>query len=635
MCGIAGIISEKKINWEFDKLLKIIDHRGPDKTGIYYWKNNLNNLSVDNDSYNLVLGHKRLSILDLSEAGSQPFYSINRDKVLCYNGEVYNYLELKFELEKLGAKFLTNTDTEVVLLAIEMWGVEQALKKFQGMFAFALFDVNKKEITLARDAFGIKPLYFTYINDVFAFSSEIKFLKQLPGLENKLNVQMASEYLFNGSCDFGDKTLFSNIYQFPQASWQTFSVENLPCKLNFNIFWNPEDIFKKDISYEKAVKLVREKFLKNVEQHLRSDVPFGVALSGGLDSSAIACCIRYLYPDISINTFSYVSSDNNISEEKWVDIVNTHINAISHKIVIKEDDILKDYDKLMDHQDEPFVSLAIYSQYRVFEKAKEEGVLVMLDGQGSDELMGGYSPLQGVRLASLIKSRKFYSAARFLLSQNYWQDRTTKDVFFTSINQLLSSAKYNKLRNFVRKPIQMDWINMDYFTSKGVSNINNHYLCEGPEYLRDVLKRSLKNGLLSLLRYEDRNSMAHSIESRVPFLTTEFAEIVLSLPEEYLIDIKGTSKAVFRDAMRGIVPDEILDRKEKKGFATPDVLWLRANNKFIMNLIENSENINCLKFDIVKSKINSAIKNENDYSSMVWRVINFIDWFNRNNIEND
>ena len=481
---------------------------------------------------------------------------------------------------------------------------------------------------MARDAFGIKPLYYCYLPSGIAFSSEIKLLLELPDVDEVFNPQYVAHYLLNGGCDFGEETLLQNINQFPAGSWQTFNFNSIT-RLTFNRFWSPNNITKRDISFKDAVVRVRELFLKSIKMHMRSDVPFGVALSGGLDSSAIVCCIRYLYPEITINTFSYVASEKNMSEENWVNIVNEHAKTIAHKIYIKEEDIHADIDDLMKHQDEPFGSLSIYSQFRVFKEAKLKGIVVMLDGQGADELMGGYAPLQGVRLASIIRSGKLFLAMRFLKNQIDWKDRTPNSVFFTAINQLLSSNIFNYPRRLVQKSISYKWLNINWFANNNIKLSNNDYLCDGPEYLRDILKKSITIGLPSLLRFEDRNSMAHSIESRVPFLTTEIAEFLLSLPEEYLIDEKGVSKAVFREAMRGIVPDPILDRREKKGFATPDFKWLNYHKKSIISILENSRPIPCLNLSEVVATINYAIETEGNFSQVHWRLINFVQWANK------
>jgi asparagine synthase (glutamine-hydrolysing) len=627
MCGIAGLVSNKPLNINFSKFLDCINHRGPDNTGIIYWKEGQVPTIIDEGSYNVALGHKRLSILDLSNSGSQPFSSNDKRWWITYNGEVYNYVELKTELIGLGYIFHTQTDTEVVLLSILHWGIDAALKRFQGMFAFALFDSYTGDITLARDAFGIKPLYFSYLPNGIVFSSEIKLLLKFTEVDKVLNPPYVAHYLLNGGCDFGEETLLKNINQLPPGSWQTFNFNFIP-RLTFNRFWSPYNISRRDISFKDAVVGVRELFLKSIKMHLRSDVPFGVALSGGLDSSAIVCCIRYLDPEIKINTFSFVASDENLSEENFVDIINKHVKAEAHKIYIKDEDIHVDIDNLMKYQDEPFGGLSIYSQFRVFKEAKAKGIVVMLDGQGADELMGGYAPLQGARLASIIRSGKLFSAIRFLKIQKEWKDRTPKSVFFTAINQLLSSKIFEYPRRLVRKSKRFNWLNKHWFESNNIIISNNDYLCKGPEYLRDILKKSVSIGLPSLLRFEDRNSMAHSIESRVPFLTIEFAEFLLSLPEEYLIDEKGVSKAVFREAMRGIVPDAILDRREKKGFATPDFKWLSNYKKSIISSLKNSKSIPCLNLNEAVAAISVAFENERNFSPVHWRLINFIKWTN-------
>jgi len=629
MCGIVGIISKNKIDVNLDGLLNKIHHRGPDKTGKFYWDANTLKRTID-DSFecNICFGHKRLSIIDLTDAASQPFHSSDGNFTLLYNGEVYNYLEIKEELKSLGVIFRTNSDTEVIIESIINWGIEIAISKFEGMFAFAYLDNNSGDVILVRDAFGIKPLYYSFFENTFIFSSEIKVILQYLNKSVELDNQSVISYLLHGISDYDNQTFFKSIKQFEKGSWAKFNYKEFEKGLNFKKYWSPENILQNnDISFEDAVLKTRNLFLKNIKLHLRSDVNFGVALSGGLDSSAIACSIRYLYPELPIHTFSYVPDEEKLSEKQYIDIINKKIGGISHQIDLKEIDLFKELDDLIELQDLPFGSLSILSQYKIYEAAKNLGIKVLLNGQGADEILAGYSPLQGFRLASLLSQYKVKSAIKFLKNQKYWEDRTVRSVLFTGLYQIFSNSKFNKIVNIFKNPKLPNWI-INVYENKYLIK-NDYYLCTGPNYLNSALQKSIKNGLSTLLRYDDRNSMGNSIESRVPFLTREFAEFVLSLPEHFLINEKGGSKIVFREAMRGIVPDLILDRKEKIGFESPDFKILSKNKDYLINEINQSigyehlENVSVL--DFIKLSLNI----KNNYSSLTWRLINFIIWNNK------
>lgn len=629
MCGIVGVISKNEINIDLDVLLNQMHHRGPDKTGKFYWNINTSEKLSDNfQKYKICLGHKRLSIIDLTDAASQPFHSSDGNFTLLYNGEVYNYLEIKEELKNLGVTFRTNSDTEVIIESIIKWGIDIALSKFEGMFAFAFLDNKSGDVILARDAFGIKPLYYSFYEDTLIFSSEIKVI--LPCLNKSLELdnQSVISYLLHGVSDYDNQTFYKSIKQFEKGSWAKINYYEIEKGLTFTKYWSPENIKQNnDISFEDAVLKTRNLFFKNIKLHLRSDVNFGVALSGGLDSSAIACSIRYLYPELPIHTFSFVPDDKKISEKKYIDIINEKIGGISHQIDLKEIDLNKELDDLIELQDLPFGSLSIFSQYKIYEAAKKSGIKVLLNGQGADEILAGYSPLQGFRLASLLSQLKIKSAIKFLKNQIYWEDRTVRSVFLTGLYQMFSNSKFKKLANIIKKSKVPNWIN-NIYENKYLIN-NNHYSCTGPNYLNSALQKSIKNGLSTLLRYDDRNSMGNSIESRVPFLTREFTEFILSLPENFLINEKGGSKIVFREAMRGIVPDLILDRKEKIGFESPDFKILNKNKDYIINEIHDSKAYEHIQKARALDFIKLSLNNKSNYSSLTWRLINFIIWNNK------
>jgi asparagine synthase (glutamine-hydrolysing) len=345
--------------------------------------------------------------------------------------------------------------------------------------------------------------------------------------------------------------------------------------------------------------------------------------------------MRYVAPELPIHTFSYIDANNHISEEYWVDKVNENVKAISHKVSIDESDILTDMDNIISLQGEPFGSTSIYAQYRIYQEAKKAGIKVILDGQGADELLAGYSGYPAERLKSLWEMGKVMDILVFLFHWAKWPDRGVK----AAMTQLLGLLVPQKLKKIAHqwhgKNIKPIWLNTDFLVRKGV-----HFIMPGiakrspenrgrrvPETLRHLF---LHGNLISLLRHADRNSMHWSVESRVPFLTIPMAQFLLSLPESFLIDQKGRTKSVFREAMRGIVPDEILDRKDKIGFATPEKDWLLSEE---LNL---RARLSCL-FDLpfihkagVDKYIDDLKRGKRKFDFTTWRLLNFSKWTERN-----
>jgi asparagine synthase (glutamine-hydrolysing) len=306
---------------------------------------------------------------------------------IVFNGEIYNYLELKKELKSLGIHFKTNSDTEVLLAAWEHWG-EDSLKRLVGMFAFAIFDRNEKRLTCVRDGFGIKPLLFAYGDGAFVFGSEIGAIKALRPQPLELDWQRAYDYLVHGDYDNGPRSFVAGVSHVLPGHLVT--LDTVTGELKEQLRWWQPEIVQHDIGYGEATEAVREKFLNSIRVHLRSDVAIGAALSGGLDSSAVVCAMRHLEPDLKIKTFSFIARDNPLSEEFWVDQVNHFVGAEAHKVLVKPEDLARDLDDMIKAQGEPFGSTSIYAQYRVFEAAKAQGVIVTLDGQGADEALQIY-----------------------------------------------------------------------------------------------------------------------------------------------------------------------------------------------------------------------------------------------------
>jgi asparagine synthase (glutamine-hydrolysing) len=627
MCGIVGLYSisdEKVLNIKLNEAMKSLHHRGPDDKGEKQFKIN-NNL--------FKLGHTRLSIIDLSQAGKQPMQTQDKRYTIIFNGEIYNYKELRTELKSLGHKFITSSDTEVLLIAWVQWQFE-SLKKFKGMFSFAIFDKKKNELFLARDAFGIKPLFFGIDNEeTLFFGSELPALVKIVSSKTGLNYQKAYDYLTWNQYDNGSSTFYNSINQLPRGHYAAINLNDFSFKqkdIKPIRWWWPSIKERKDLKFNDAAEQLRELFLKNVRLHLRSDVPVGAALSGGLDSSAVVCAMRILEPDMPIHTFSYIAKGTELDEEEWVDIVNNHVKAIPHKIVVTADELAKDLDEMIIAQGEPFMSTSIYAQYRVFKAAKDEGIIVTLDGQGADELLAGYNGFPNHYINSLIDNHNYGSIIPFLNSWSKWPNRGIKK----SLLMLGAALTPEYLTTFARKLIGQnpapDWIKKEWLQNEGArvkfpKKSEKSFEGRGRrlvEHLREILTGD-GFGLSALLRHADRNSMHWSIESRVPFLTTEMAEFLLTLPETYLLSNNGETKHIFRAAMKDIVPDSILKRKDKIGFKTPQTAWLIQNKNIINKWLLSAKELPFI--DESKCDIETLI-NQKNFNKGAWNLINYCRW---------
>ncbi|MBU7583459.1 MAG: asparagine synthase (glutamine-hydrolyzing) [Nostoc sp. TH1S01] len=634
MCGIAGLLLFDDSGIDSNIIQSLGDSlgdRGPDDCGFLGWSKtkpvSISRNPQTLEHSQLYLLHRRLSILDLSEAGWQPMGTTNGRYYIVFNGEIYNYLELQTQLQALGHQFQSHSDTEVLLNAYAEWGLS-ALKKLVGMFAFAIFDTWERTLFLARDFFGIKPLYYTYWQDGLAFASEIKALLQLPGISRRVNPQRVYDYLQSGLTDYGGETLFADIQQLPPSHFLKISLEN-PQKPQISRYWQIELNQTLDITFTEATTHLRHLFLESVGLHLRSDVPVGAALSGGIDSSAIVMAMRYLQGNnLQLHTFSYIASEPSLSEAKWIDIVAQAAQVIEHQVKPSPEELTTDVDKLIELQDEPFGSTSLYAQYRVFQMAKAANIKVMLDGQGADELLGGYRAYLATRLASFLRQGQWGSASQFLQRATKLPGVSQKTILLRAVGLLLPPSLQLSVRQLVKKDVVPSWLNNYWFTKHGLEP----KIFRSPKS-REILRAELhqavvENSLPMLLRYEDRNSMAHSIESRVPFLTPALVNFVFSLPEEFIISNDGTSKAIFREAMRGIVPDSILNRQDKIGFATPEQNWLKIISPWVESVLnsEMAAEITALNLKQIQIDFQEVLAGKSAFDFRIWRWVNLIRW---------
>jgi len=383
------------------------------------------------------------------------------------------------------------------------------------------------------------------------------------------------------------------------------------------------------ISFTEAAEEFRRLFLESVRLHLRSDVPLGIAISGGVDSSSVACAVRHLEPDMPLHTFTYVAADNtDISEERWADQVIKHTGAIAHKVVVTQDELQRDIDRMIMRQGEPFNSTSIYAQYRVFQLVRENGVVVTLDGQGADEMIAGYYGYPHYRLQTLLSKGQLWQALRFIQTCSKWQGRDHRDLFKRFIASYVPGPLKRLAYRYAKKPLDPAWLNLDALRERGALRfLPWDSIYSSPDKVREILAQQLTwAGLPNLLRHGDRNAMSFSVESRVPFCSKELAEFCLSLPENYLISDEGWTKAVLRKAMRGIVPDALLDRRDKIGFATPEKLWLFNMQDWVRESLNEASSSLLFNHQGLLAEWQAILDGRRTFDWQVWRWINYLRW---------
>lgn len=623
MCGILGgywVGDRARSRKAVEDGLRAMSARGPDGAGI---------LIEPVGHGEVCLAHNRLAILDLTEDARQPMHSADGAFSIVFNGEIYNYIELRAELRAYGFNFSTGSDTEVLLHAWRHWG-QACLDKLTGMFAFAILDRSNSKLTCVRDAFGVKPLFYKSVGREFIFASEIEALRKLSGQSESLNVQRAYDYLVHGDYDSGDQTFFTDIFSLKPGHLLSLNLQDGTLSRP-QLWWEPTIVERPPVTFADAADELRELFLKSVRMHMRSDVPIAAALSGGIDSSAIVCAMHHVAPDRPISSFSYIAEGHASSEEQWVDQVNEYVGAIPNKIIANAQELLRDLPDMISAQGEPFGSSSIYAQYRVCQHAGSSGFKVLLEGQGADEMLGGYIGYPGQRVRSMIEKGDYAHAWGFLRSWAQWPNRSRWGAIQRVVAEVAPDYLYEKLRNLNGMQNNPDWIRGDVLSELGV---NCRYPrrrrtddAKGRRLMAELATSLSERGLSALLRHGDRNSMRFSVESRVPFLTLDLVNFSLGLPESYLVSDLGETKSIFRAAMRDIVPSTILERRDKVGFATPEQSWLNDIADDVRKLI--SQDVALPFFDQKRAVIefDQMLNNKKKFSWQAWRWINFIIWY--------
>lgn len=667
MCGIAGFVasnSQRAITTAH--LADVIRHRGPDDEGYVLFssvsaspfplggKDTPNGVWAAGVEYapkndirhyadfpvDIALGHRRLSIVDLSPLGHQPMSYANGRFWIVYNGEIYNHLEIRVELEALGHAFVSHSDTEVILAAYSQWG-SACLHRFNGMFAFAVYDRVEETIFIARDRFGVKPFYYWISPDgSFVFASEIKQFTQFPGWRAKLNRQRAYDFLNYAVTDHTDETLFQGVYQLKPGYSATLACGRgskalQPSGRISSQAWYTLSHKSFEGSYTEACRQFGRLFEDAVRLRLSADVPVGSCLSGGLDSSAIVCVMNRLLHEQDATalqkTFSACSDVARFDEKKWIDIVVGETGVQGHYVYPPLEELFSSLPKITWHQDEPFGSTSIYAQWNVFQMAKNHHVTVMLDGQGSDEQLAGYHNFFGPHLAALFKHMRWVKLASEMNAMRKLHGYS----YSRSIKYLAAAIMPERVRNELKRRAGYEHSNPGWLDG-GILRADpiNPMEVTGAAGAGTVLDLSIAqltaSNIQMLLHWEDRDSMAHSIESRVPFLDYRLVEFVIGLPDEYKLS-GGVTKKVLRDSMKGILPTAIQNRMDKLGFVTPEEIWLRKRapdvfRKKLAQAIEYSEGI--LKETECSELLEEMIAGERRFSFLPWRMISFGEWVN-------
>lgn len=643
MCGILGWVrgpGQSLDETVFERALLAQRHRGPDDEGYVSYRSadrhlqpmsgrdtapeiDLPRIGPNEHRGNVLLGHRRLSIIDLSAAGHQPMQSDDGRLSIVYNGEVYNHVELREQLEKCGHRFVSHTDTEVVLAAYREWGVAM-LPRFVGMFAFAILDTTRREILVARDFFGIKPLYVWQADGQMAFASEIRSLLLLPGVDRSVDASELFEYLRYGERSAGPRTMFAHIRRFPAAHHARIPLDR-PSLEQVTRFWAPPATPTAALSFPEAVEATRDALLASTKLHLRSDVPVGTCLSGGLDSSTIVAAVRQVsHGSVTLDSFSYISEDTRYSEEPYVDRIE---GVRHHKTRPTAQDAARDMEALVTAQELPFVSMSPYAQFKVFQLARAHGIKVMLDGQGADEIFAGYTHLIGAKLTGLIAAGRFADALALAARVPNTVPLGRLRTVAVALGRLLPRPMQDLAVSLTEGGHYPGWLSREWFTSRGVNaSLRPHG--RGRRALREEMLLGIEHLTLPhLLRYEDSNSMWFSIESRVPFCNPRLAELALSLPDEYLLRSDGTTKAVLREAARPWLPPEILDRP-KLGFHSSDRLWLRGMRDWIDGLFatDAAQHAGFLHAATARTIVDGAILADGYLPPYVWRILCLLAW---------
>lgn len=598
MCGIVGLV-KKGVNEEMvKKMSDRIAHRGPDGEGVYIYNN-------------VGFGHRRLSIVDLS-LGNQPMYNEDGKVVTVFNGEIYNYQELKEELLSLGHTFKTNCDTEVLVHGYEEWKSDLP-KYLRGMFAFAIHDQNTNEVFLARDNFGIKPLYYAKFNDTFMFSSEIKAFLDLEDFHKEFNDRILESYL-EFSFVPTNETFFKGVYRLDAGCSLTYKDEEIIINKYFKL-----DFKEKNMSFDEAVKNISEVMKVSVNKHLIADVEVGSFLSSGVDSSYLVSLAK---PD---KTFTVGYDIEKYDEIKYAKDLADKLNIENKSKVIKKEEYLREIPNIMYHLDEPTSDPAAISLYFVAKLASQD-VKVVLSGEGADEFFGGYNYYREE------VDYKFYNKIPFFIRHliakfagifpegrgfNFLVRRGEKlENNYIGVNRNFSYKMAQKILNKKYDLKAIDVTKDIYKEFEGYSNINKMQAIDINFWLmKDILLKA------------DKMTMASSIEGRVPFIDKEVFKVASSLPFDYKVT-KENTKVALREAAREVIPNESY-KKKKLGFPVPIREWMKDSDveKNIREVFNSDTSKKYFNNKEINKLLDEHVNNKKDNYRKVWTIYSFLVWY--------
>jgi asparagine synthase (glutamine-hydrolysing) len=605
MCGIAGIIfpgvDKDQSLALLDRMLVSIAHRGPDARGTF-WANGI------------ALGHNRLSIIDLSHEADQPMHY--QGNTLVFNGEIYNYLEIREQLIEKGYAFHTKSDTEVVMASYLEWGTE-CVKRFVGMWAFSLYDSLSQTVFVSRDRFGIKPFYYIQQRNSFSFASEIKALRSAPGFSNDVNVDQVGRGLQMGWTSYADETYFSCVKALPAAHNLTVTVspDGVPLLSQWR-YWDIETGGQDSSSFPGKAEMFRDLFSTSIALHMRADVPVATCLSGGLDSSAIVSEVQSQHPGVAYKSFSiYYDGDGEVDERPFIREVIGKYPAIDAYYKKPSDaEVAEEFHRALYHADVPATGSSFISQYFLMKLISENGIRVVLDGQGSDEYLGGYMHSYYRLIADMLRGARFSDALSLTgkVSSNLGLNSNGKLSHFGK--SILTGMRSEQ------SLYELEYRHYYPFLLSEKPKIPPFRLADpqGTHLDKFLYNLIFTTSLPSLLQYEDRNSMAFSIESRVPFLDHRLVEFAFSLTNEDRI--KGLeTKRILRHALKEVLPEAIARRRDKKGFVTPgETKWMRGPLAFLGEI--RYENLPFLDRKVVEGIMDRHRKGDNSISTLAWRI---------------
>jgi len=619
MCGITGIVALNGRPVDLGALQRMNDvqaHRGPDGEGfVLGWPGSQGFCSAflrhtsqgrATPPARIGLGHRRLAILDLSARGLQPMTAAGSGAWIVFNGEIYNHLELRGELEARGRAFETRTDTEVLLQSYLEWG-DDCLEWLEGMFSFAIWDAARGRIFCARDRLGIKPFYYAMPQDHFIFASEIKGLLSFPGMAAAADDDAVLGFLIHGNCDYRERTIFRNVTALPAAHALTLDLATQ--RVDRWCYWQPGPSAAWDGLHDnERIERLHELLVGTTRSHLLSDVRAGSCLSGGLDSSAVVALIGKIWREQpgaataigdQFNTFTSCYEYPELDERQYALQVANAIGATPHLVFPSASDFWDGFGRMAWHQDMPFSGMSFYAQWRVMRAAREAGVKVLLDGQGGDEVFGGYAKFRYAYLASLLRTGRLAT-----LASEGWASVLQRDLYILDLRK-----GYRYLPNHLRRLLGVDSLLQNilradwdravgdestpatrWWRHAAGSRRDSPWTTMQSVQVEDILVDTLP----FILRMEDRSSMAFSIEARVPLLDHRLVEYGLSLPDHLKIK-GGFSKFAVREATRGLMPESVRLRRTKLGFAGADRRWLDGDLRpQVTELIEGD--LRCARF---------------------------------------